>query len=239
MLYNQIITYICPLIQDVANISIASYSIFNHTFLDWIVQCFAQPCYKMWHKAHSQTSIIMSFHTVYLELAVSNPTSLPTYSRSIEGYRYPRSLNPLSPPDALAYAAPATWAISREGWLGALDFVLWVLALRYAMCQWRSIPWEWWNITWHIQTLSTKDLPTAVVVANTPPRKPDFARLVGTTADMRRLADEAMKVVYIPSESWRSHALLPKNHVQDQFGINLRLTTLNFYKIREKSSGVC
>ena len=38
--------------------------------------------------------------------------------------------------------------------------------------------------------------------------------MVGTTVDMRRLADEAMKVVYIPSESRRSHALLLKNHVQ-------------------------
>jgi len=63
--------------------------------------------------------------------------------------------------------------------------------------------------------------------------------MVGTTADMCRHADEAMKVVYIPSESRRSHAFLPKNHVQAQFGINLRLTTLNFYENREKSSGVC
>ena len=63
--------------------------------------------------------------------------------------------------------------------------------------------------------------------------------MVGTTADMRRLADEAMKVVYVPSESRRSHALLPKNHMQDQFGINLRLTTLNFCENLEKSSGVC
>jgi len=63
--------------------------------------------------------------------------------------------------------------------------------------------------------------------------------MVGTTTDMRRLADEAMKVVYIPSESRRSQALLPKNHAQDQFGINLRLTNLNFYENREKSSGVC
>jgi len=64
-------------------------------------------------------------YTVYLVLAVSIPTSLPTYSRSIEGYRHPHSqaLNPLSPPDTLAYAVPATWAMSREGWLGALDFV--------------------------------------------------------------------------------------------------------------------
>jgi len=45
--------------------------------------------------------------------------------------------------------------------------------------------------------------------------------MVGTTADMRRLADEAMKVVYISSESRRSHALLPNNHVHAQFGINL------------------
>jgi len=63
--------------------------------------------------------------------------------------------------------------------------------------------------------------------------------MVGTVADMRRLADEAMKVVYIPSESQRSHALFPKNHVQDQFGINLRLTTLNFYENGVKSSSVC
>jgi len=177
VLYHQVIICICPLIQDVANISIASYSILNHTFLDWIVQCFTWPWYKMWHTAHSQTPIIMYFHTVYLELAVLNPTSLPTYSRSIEGYRHPRFFNPLSHLDTLAYAAPATWAMPREGWLGALDFVLCVLGLRYAMCQWHSMPWKWWNIIWHIKTLSTKDLPTAVVVANTPPRKPDFARL--------------------------------------------------------------
>jgi len=63
--------------------------------------------------------------------------------------------------------------------------------------------------------------------------------MVGTTADMRRLADEATKVVYIPSESRRSDAFLPKNHVQAQLGINLRLTTLNFYENCEKLSGVC
>jgi len=62
--------------------------------------------------------------------------------------------------------------------------------------------------------------------------------MVGITADMRRLADDAMKAVYIPSESRRSDTLLPKNHVQTEFGINLRLTTLNFYENREKSSGV-
>jgi len=112
-------------------------------------------CCKMWHTAHSQTPIIMYFHKVYLVLAVSIPTSLPTYSRSIEGYHRLSSLNHLSPPDTLAYAAPATWAVSREGWLGALDFVLWVPGPRYAMCQWRSIPWKWWNISWHIQTQST------------------------------------------------------------------------------------
>jgi len=61
--------------------------------------------------------------------------------------------------------------------------------------------------------------------------------MVGTTADMRRLAD--MKVVYIPSELRRSHALLPKNHVQAQLGMNLRLTTPIFYENREKTSGVC
>jgi len=63
--------------------------------------------------------------------------------------------------------------------------------------------------------------------------------MVGTTEDMRRLADEAMKVVYIPSESRSSHALLPKNYVQDHFGNDLRLKPLNFYENREKSSGVC
>ena len=64
--------------------------------------------------------------------------------------------------------------------------------------------------------------------------------MVGTTAEMRRLADEAMKleVGYIPSESRRLQASLPKNHMQAQFGINLRLTTLNFYENREKSSSV-
>ena len=67
-----LITCICPLIQDVANISMSSYSIVNLTFLEKIVQCFTEPCYKMWHTAHSQTPIIMHFHTVYLELAVSH-----------------------------------------------------------------------------------------------------------------------------------------------------------------------
>ena len=62
--------------------------------------------------------------------------------------------------------------------------------------------------------------------------------MVGTTADMCRLADEAIKAVYIPSESRRSDALLPKNHMQTEFGIKLRLTTLNFYANREKTSGV-
>ena len=63
--------------------------------------------------------------------------------------------------------------------------------------------------------------------------------MVGSTVEMRRLADEAMKVVYMPSESHRLQASLPKNHVQPQFDINLRLTTLNFYENREKTSGVC
>jgi len=36
----------------------------------------------------------------------------------------------------------------RDGWVHC---VLWVPGPRYAMCQWRSIPWEWWNTTWHIQ----------------------------------------------------------------------------------------
>jgi len=152
MLYNGMITSICPLVQNVPNISIASCYILSHIFLDWNVKRDTQPCCKMWYTAHSQTPIIMYFHTVYLMLAISIPTSLPTYSRSIEGYYHPCSLNALSPPDTLAYAAPATWAMSRERWLGALDFVLWVPCPRYAMCQWRSIPWEWWNITWHIQT---------------------------------------------------------------------------------------
>ena len=63
--------------------------------------------------------------------------------------------------------------------------------------------------------------------------------MVGSTVEMRRLADdEAMKVAYMPSESRRLQASLPKNHVQAHFGINLRLTTLNFYENREKSSGV-
>ena len=42
--------------------------------------------------------------------------------------------------------------------------------------------------------------------------------MVGTTADMRRLADEAMKVVYMPSESHCLQTSLPKNHVQPQIG---------------------
>ena len=62
--------------------------------------------------------------------------------------------------------------------------------------------------------------------------------MVGTTAEMRRLADEALKVGYIPSKSRCLQASLPKNHVQAQFGINLRLITLKFYEDREKSSGV-
>jgi len=37
--------------------------------------------------------------------------------------------------------------------------------------------------------------------------------MVGTTAEMRRLAEEAMKVGYIPSESHRLQASLRKNHV--------------------------
>ena len=41
------------------------------------------------------------------------------------------------------------------------------------------------------------------------------------------------------TESHRLQASLPKNHVQPQFDINLRLTTLNFYENREKTSGVC
>ena len=64
-----------------------------------------------------------------------------------------------------------------------------------------------------------------------------FFRQVGSQGHY--MADEAMKVGYIPSESRRLQASLPKNHVQAQFGINLRLTTLNFYENREKSSGVC
>jgi len=99
MLYNQIIACICPLIQNVANISIASYSIFNLTFLDWMVQCFTQPCYKMWYTA------------------------------------------------------------------------------------------QWWNMIWHIQTLSKADLPTAVVV----PRKPDFARLTCPCATLA------------PQHTWRKN----------------------------------
>jgi len=81
--------------------------------------------------------------------------------------------------------------VSVPWWLGALDFVLWVPAPRYTMCQWRSIPWEWWNITWHIHTQNTADLLTAVVAHNTPPRKPDFARL---TCPFVTLA---------PQHSWR------------------------------------
>ena len=37
--------------------------------------------------------------------------------------------------------------------------------------------------------------------------------IVGSTVEMRRLADEAMKVGYIPSESRHLQAGLPKNHV--------------------------
>jgi len=95
MVYNGIVTSICPLIQNGQSISIESYYILSHIFLDWNVKRDTQPCCKMWHTANSQTPIIMYFHTVYLVLAVSIPTSLPTYSRSIESYGHPRSLNPL------------------------------------------------------------------------------------------------------------------------------------------------
>jgi len=44
--------------------------------------------------------------------------------------------------------------------------------------------------------------------------------MVGSTVTMRRLADEAMKVAYMTSESRRLQASLPKNHVQPQFDIN-------------------
>jgi len=37
--------------------------------------------------------------------------------------------------------------------------------------------------------------------------------MVGSTVEMRRLADEATKVAYMPSESRRLQASLPKNHV--------------------------
>ena len=50
--------------------------------------------------------------------------------------------------------------------------------------------------------------------------------MVGSTVEMRILADEAMKVAYMPLESRRLQVSLPKNHVQPQFDINLRLTTL-------------
>jgi len=178
MLYNEIITCICPLIQKVPIDFNCTQSHFS-----WL-NCIT------WHTALVQDvthSPLPDTHHPSIVLSHSLPgvgrfdphiiAHIFTIHCHSEGYRHPRSLNPLSPPDTLAYATPATWAMSRGGWLGALDFVLWVPGPRYAMCQWRSIPWEWWNITWRIQTQSTADLPTAVVAANTPPRKPDFARL--------------------------------------------------------------
>jgi len=62
--------------------------------------------------------------------------------------------------------------------------------------------------------------------------------MVGTTAEMRRLANEAMKVGYMPSESRRLQASLPKNHVQAQFDINLRLQPSTFMRIA-KNHQVC
>jgi len=57
----------------------------------------------------------------------------------------------------------------------------WVHWISYYGCQAQDMPCVndvvWWNITWHIQTQSTADLPTAVVAANTPPWMPGFARL--------------------------------------------------------------
>jgi len=47
------------------------------------------------------------------------------------------------------------------GMVGCTEFRIMGAGLRYAMCQWRSIPWECWNIIWHIQTLSTKDFKTS------------------------------------------------------------------------------
>jgi len=62
---------------------------------------------------------------------------------------------------------------------------------------------------------------------------PLWSRMVGATADMRRLADEAIAKIYNLSELRHTEALLPKNHVQAKFDINLRLTTLNFYENRK------
>ena len=42
--------------------------------------------------------------------------------------------------------------------------------------------------------------------------------MVGATAEMRQLADEAIAQVYKPSESCHVEALLPKNHVLAEFG---------------------
>ena len=46
--------------------------------------------------------------------------------------------------------------------------------------------------------------------------------MTGATEEMRKLADEAIAKVYNPFESRRVEAPLPKNHVQTEFGINLR-----------------
>jgi len=61
--------------------------------------------------------------------------------------------------------------------------------------------------------------------------------IVGATEEMRKLADEAIAKVYNPSESRRVEAPLPKNHVQAEFGTNLRSTTLNWYENCTKTSG--
>ena len=169
MLHNPIITCICPLItcicpliQDVANISMSLYTIVNLFFLKICTMFHRTLLQDVTHSTLPDTQHHVLPHSLP-GVGLFEPHFIAHIFTIHWGLPSPPFLNPLSHPDTLACAAPATWAMSREGWLGVLDFVWWVLGLglRYAMCRWRSIPWEWWNIIWHIQILSTKDLPTA------------------------------------------------------------------------------
>ena len=92
----------------------------------------------------------------------------------------------ISDSSRLCSAAPMTLAVSRVGWLGALDCVSWVFGPRYAMRQWHRRPWEWWNTTSHIQTQSKADPWTIIrlAAATTPPRMPGFARLTSLSATL-------------------------------------------------------
>ena len=60
----------------------------------------------------------------------------------------------------------------------------------------------------------------------------------GANVQMSNLADDAIAKIYIPSEARRVDAALPKNHVQAVFRSDFRLTTVNWYENRHKTSGV-